>query len=155
MNDGQKTFLAAVLLLLLASALRFYDLGKWPYAGDEFATLVEERVLFDGQVVPHESPVYRLPHAIPLGYLPIHVSHTLFGESERGTRVVVALLGSLTVVLVFLLLNGALSRTTAVVTALLLALMPMHILFSQMTRFYILAALLSFAALIAGARCSD
>ena len=152
MNDGQKAFLAAVSLLLLAIALRFYDLGKWPYAGDEFATVFEERVLFHGQVVPHESPMYRLPHAIPLGYLPIHVSHTLFGESERGTRVVVALLGSLTVVLVFLLLNGALSRTTAVVTALLLALMPMHILFSQMTRFYITASMFSFLALSAGAR---
>jgi hypothetical protein len=48
MNDRQRVFLAAVLLLLLATALRFYDLGKWPYAGDEFATLNEERVLFHG-----------------------------------------------------------------------------------------------------------
>ena len=152
MNDGQKTFLAAVLLLLLATALRFYDLGKWPYAGDEFATVVEERVLFHGEVVPRESQIYRLPHAIPLGYLPIHVSHTLFGKSERGTRVVVALLGSLTVVLVFLLLDGPVSRTTAVVTALLLALMPMHVLFSQMARFYITASMFSFLALSAGAR---
>src|SRR5215467_6035247 len=152
MNDGQKVFLAAVLLLLLAAALRFYDLGKWPYAGDEFATIKEERVLFHGQAVPRESQAYRLPHAIPLGYLTIHVSHTLFGDSERGTRVMVALLGSLTVVLVFLLLDGPLSRTTAGITALLLALMPTHVFFSQMTRFYITASMFSYLALSAGAR---
>lgn len=152
MKDGQKVFLAGALLLLLATALRFYDLGKWPYAGDEFATVVEERVLFHGQVVPHESPMYRLPHAIPLGYLAIHVSHTLFGDSERGTRVVVALLGSLTVLLVFLVLDGPLSRTTAGVTALLLALLPMHVLFSQLTRFYITASMFSYLAFSAGAR---
>jgi len=152
MDDRQKVFLAAIFLLLLAGALRFYDLGKWPYAGDEFATLIEERVLFHGQPEPHGSPTYRLPHAIPLGYLTIHVSHTLFGDSEGGTRVVGALLGSLTVVLVFILLDGPLSRTTAVVTALLLALMPAHVFFSQETRFYITASMFSYLALSAGAR---
>jgi len=152
MKDRQRVFLAAVLLLLLATALRFYDLGKWPYAGDEFATVNEERVLFHGQAAPRESQTYRLPHAIPLGYLTIHVSHTLFGDSERGTRVMGAFLGSLTVVLVFLLLDGPLSRTAAVVTALLLALMPTHVFFSQMTRFYVTASMFSYLALSAGAR---
>jgi hypothetical protein len=144
--------LIVLALLLLAGALRFYHLGTWQYGGDELASLTEERVMFHGASAPHDSGQYRLPHAVPLGYLTIHMSHTLFGDDERGTRVLMAVIGTLSVALVFLLLDGPMSRSTAVLAALLVALMPTHVLFSQFTRFYIVAAFFSFAALGAGAR---
>jgi hypothetical protein len=139
-------------VLLLTAALRFYHLGTWQYTGDEMSSVAEERVLLHGAAAAPESQEYRLPHAIPLGYLAIHLSHSVFGDDERGTRVVMALLGTLSVAVVFLFLSGPLSERAALFAALLLALLPWHVVFSQMTRFYILAALLSFAALIAGAR---
>jgi Dolichyl-phosphate-mannose-protein mannosyltransferase len=145
----------AILLLASAAALRFSDLGAWPYSGDETATLAEERVLFHDAAVQPTSPAYRLSHAIPLSYLAFHLSHTLFGDDERGTRVVVATLGCLSVVLVFLLLNGPLPRATATVAAVLVALMPQHVLHSQETRFYMVAAFFGFAALLTGARMLD
>lgn len=150
MSARVATFATAAVLLLLAAGLRFYHLGAWQYAGDELAAVDEERVLFHAAPAPRDSQEYRLPHAVPLGYLAIHVSHTLFGDGERGTRVVSALLGTLSVVLVFLLFDGP--RITAMVTAALVALMPAHVLFSQMTRFYMVACFLSFAALLTGAR---
>jgi predicted membrane-bound mannosyltransferase len=145
-------FAPALLVALLAAVLRFHDLGAWPYSGDETASLHEEDVLFHGVQVPHDSQAYRLPHLIPLSYLALHVSHVLFGSDEWGTRVVVALLGVLSVVLVYWLLDGPLSRTVAIVAAVLVALLPQHVMHSQETRFYMVAAFFSFATLLTGAR---
>ncbi|HXW75187.1 MAG TPA: glycosyltransferase family 39 protein [Steroidobacteraceae bacterium] len=152
MSDRAQVWSGVLLLLALAAALRFSDLGAWPYSGDETATLEEERALFHTAGAPPASPSYRLSHAIPLSYLAFHVSHTLFGDTERGTRVVVATLGCLSVVLVFLLLDGPLPRATAIVAALLVALMPQHVLHSQETRFYMVAAFFGFVALLTGGR---
>lgn len=142
----------AMAIAVLAAALRFYDLGVWPFSGDETASLHEEDVLFHSVRVPQDSQAYRLPHLIPVSYLALHISHVLFGRDEWGTRVVVALLGVFSVVLVYWLLNGSLSRTVATVTAVLVALLPQHVLHSQETRFYMVAAFFSFATLLAGAR---
>lgn len=146
-------FIAIALgLTLLAGSLRFHNLGTWPYSGDETATLEEESVLFHGRDVSHDSQAYRLPHLIPLSYLALHIGHTLFGLDERGTRIVTAVLGTLSVVLVFVLLDGPMPRPAAFATALLVALLPQHIAHSQENRFYMVAAFLSFASLLVGAR---
>jgi hypothetical protein len=152
MSERARVISTVGALLLLATALRFYDLGVWPYSGDETATLNEERVLFHAADVPRETQAYRLSHAIPMSYLAFHISHTLFGDDERGTRVVVALLGSLSVALVFLLLDGPTPRVAAIVAAVLVALMAQHVLHSQETRFYMVAAFFAFASLLTGAR---
>jgi hypothetical protein len=89
---------------------------------------------------------------IPASYLVFHISHTLFGLDEWGMRVVIALLGTLSVPLVFVLLDGPMPRATAVATALLVAFMPQHVLHSQEARFYMVAAFFAFACLLVGAR---
>jgi hypothetical protein len=151
-KEKMRFFATGAALLLLAAALRFHDLGVWPYSGDETATLHEEKVLFHSDTEPRDSQTYRLSHAIPASYFAFHISHTLFGGDERGTRVVIALLGSLSVVLVFVLLEGPMPRTVAIVAAVLVALMPQHVLHSQETRFYMVAAFFAFACLLTGAR---
>jgi hypothetical protein len=93
-EKGLRPLASAVIIALLAAVLRFYDLGAWPYSGDETASLHEEDVLFHGAQVSHDSQAYRLPHLIPTSYLALHISHALFGRDEWGTRVVVALLGT-------------------------------------------------------------
>jgi len=146
-------FIAIVLgLTVLSAALRFHSLGKWPFSGDETATLEEENVLFHGQNVSHDSQAYRLPHLIPASYLVLHISHTIFGLDEWSTRVLIAALGTLSVVLVFVLLDGPMPRPAAIATALLIALMPQHVAHSQENRFYMVAAFFSFACLLVGAR---
>ncbi len=152
MSERVTVFSIVIALLVLAAALRFYDLGAWPYSGDETSTLHEEQVLFHAVSAPRESQAYRLPHVIPLSYLAFHVSLTLFGDNEWGSRVVVALLGCLSVALVFVCLDGPMSRAAAIVAAVLVALMPEHVMHSQETRFYMVAAFFAFASLLAGAR---
>jgi hypothetical protein len=148
-----STFLVIIIgLTLLAAALRFHSLGAWPYSADETATLEEESVLFHGLQVDHSSQDYRLPHLIPASYFVFHVSHSLFGLNEWGTRVLTAALGTLCVLLVFLLLDRPMNRTTALVTALLVALLPQHVLHSQEARFYMVATLFAFTTLLVGAR---
>lgn len=142
----------ALALTLFAAVLRFHSLGAWPYSGDETATLQEENVLFHAQEVSHDSQEYRLPHLIPVSYLVFHISHTLFGLDEWGMRVVIALLGTLSVGLVFVLLDGPMPRATAIATALLVAFMPQHVVHSQEARFYMVAAFFAFACLLVGAR---
>jgi Dolichyl-phosphate-mannose-protein mannosyltransferase len=147
------TLLIAMLgLTILAGILRFHDLGRWPYSGDETATLEEESVLFHGLSVSHDSQAYRLPHLIPVSYLVIHLSHAVFGLDEWGTRVLIASLGILSIVLIVWLLDGPMSRPAAIATALLVALMPQHVAHSQETRFYMVAAFFSFSCLLFGAR---
>jgi len=89
--------------------------------------------------VPTDSQTYRLPRLIPLSFSIHYLGHHLFGRDEFGSRVIIALLGTLQVVLAFLLLDRPLGRVTALATALLLAVWPEHLYRSQEDRFYMVA----------------
>jgi hypothetical protein len=143
--------LIAIAIMGLAGLLRFYKLGDWPFAGDETATLAEEQSLFSGDEEETDSPTYRLPRIIPLSYVVHHVSNTFFGRDEFGSRVMMAILGTLSVGLVFVMLDGLRDRATAVATALLVALWPDHVFESQQTRFYIVVAFFAYLCLFVGA----
>lgn len=138
-------------LVLLAGALRFAGLGAWPFANDELATFLEERSLFGAGDADPASQIYRLPRIIPLAYGLHHVGTALFGSDEYGSRVMMALLGTLSVVAVFVALDRLQGRPAALAAALLVALWPEHLFQSQQTRFYIAAAFFSTACLGAGA----
>lgn len=120
----QSRLLIAFVLLMFAGSLRFYKLGNWPFAGDEIYTLQEEQSLFAGGEAPRDSQIYRLPRAIRLSHLLQHVSIEIFGRDEFGSRVVMAVLGTLSVGLVFLTLDVLNGRATATATAMLVALWP-------------------------------
>jgi len=141
----------AFTLMVFAGSLRFYKLGDWPFAGDETSTLAEERSLFIGGDAPQDSQTYRLPRVIPLSYFFHHISTALFGRDEFGSRVMMAVLGTLSVGLIFLMLDRLKGRPTAIATALLVALWPEHLLRSQETRFYITAAFFSYLCVFIGA----
>ena len=71
-------FAIAFMLISFAGTLRFYRLGDWPFAGDETATLSEERSLFAGGDLSGDDQTYRLARVIPLSYVFQHTSMTLF-----------------------------------------------------------------------------
>jgi hypothetical protein len=150
-QSSRSRWLVALILLLMAGALRFYKLGAWPFADDELATLAEEAAFFAPSQVPPDSQIYRLSRAVPLGYLIAHAGHLLCGRDEYGSRVLMAVCGTLGVVVVFLLLDGLLGRTTALAASLLITMWPEHLFQSQQTRFYIVAALFASLCLLAGA----
>jgi hypothetical protein len=143
------------LLIVLAGLLRFYRLGDWPFAGDEISTIAEEQSLFGERTAPPDSQIYRLPRIIPLSYLFHHLSDSLVGKDEYGSRVAMAILGALSVGITFFMLDALKGRATATATALLVTLWPEHVFQSQQTRFYIVAAFFSCLCLFIGALAAN
>ena len=151
----RQTLLIALLLAVLACGLRFYRLGTWSFAHDELATLDEDAAFFGGASAPLASQTARLPRLVPVSYLLLHLGYQAFGRDERGARVVPALFGAASVVLVFLLLDGLLGTTVALAAAALVMLWPEHLFRSQDNRFYVIAMFFAAACLLFGARALE
>ncbi len=139
--------LLAAVLLIAALGVRLVGLSVYSFAGDELATVSEERILFHGQPANETSQAYRLPHLAPVGYALVHMSHQFFGETERGYRLLNALFGALGVVALFLVLDVPGRRTLALITASTVAFWPDHVFRSGACRFYIVAATLAFLSM--------
>jgi len=137
-------------LVVFAGSLRFAKLGAWPFAADEVATLGEVDSLFSSKPFPQDGAADRLPRIIPFSYLMLHVGRTLFGADEFGYRVVPALFGTASVVVIFLGLRRPMGLATALATSLLVATWPSHLLQSQSNRFYGIAFFFSCLAVMMG-----
>lgn len=149
----RSRWLILAAVLTLAAAPRFARLGAWPFAGDEVATIAEADAFSRGD--KSDNPIARLPRAIPLAHTIHSVAHAVFGRDEFGARVAMALFGTATVGLAFLLLDRPGGRPRAVATAVLIALWPEHIYHSQYVRFYTPATFFGYAALLCGAVAVD
>jgi hypothetical protein len=143
--------LTGLALGLLAGSLRFYRLGTWPFFGDELATFSEVAAFNSPDQGDDTSQNARLARMIPLSYLVHNAGYALFGQDEFGSRAMMALLGTVQVVLVFFCLTRPLGWPAALATALLLAVWPEHIYQSQQHRFYMTAAVFSSLCMLAGA----
>ncbi|MCI0580652.1 MAG: glycosyltransferase family 39 protein [Chloroflexi bacterium] len=142
------SFLAAVLLVWLAFALRTHHLDHFGFwqdegltplrAGYSLAEILSNRITIQEGVTRDTHP--------PLYYLAIHVSRRLLGESDFAFRYPSVLASVLLVPLLYQFgrrLNG---RATGIVAALLAAVNPLHVWYAQEARMYTLAVLLGAAA---------
>ena len=154
-----RTVLPCTLVLtILAGGMRFYRLGTYSFGNDELATLAETVAMFEPGSVPQDSDEefseegqgHRLPRILPVGYAFHYLGYQLFGRDEFGSRAMMAVLGTLTVLLVFLALIKPLGMPTAFATAMLVALWPEHLFHSQNHRFYITAGFFSAVAMLFG-----
>jgi hypothetical protein len=152
MSNRRATLLIVLVLAVLAGGLRFFRLGDWPFHGDELPTLQETASFVGTFDAPESSQIYRMPRLVPLSYVTHYVGYELFGRDEFGSRSILALLGTLHVLLVFLGLDKPLGRIPALATALLLALWPEHLFRSQENRFYMIAAFWASLCMVAGAQ---
>jgi hypothetical protein len=156
--SNRRAVLCIVLALgVLAGGLRFFRLGTWAFHGDELPTVEEADYLFQGYERPDLTGIAaeqfgRLPRLIPLSYAVHYLGYCLFGRDELGSRVIIALLGTLNVLLVFLCLDRPLGRVPALATALLVALWPEHLYRSQENRFYMVAAICASLCMMLGAQ---
>ena len=132
-REGRQTAGAviqtALLLLILAAALRFWRLGYWSFWADEVFTL---RDLWDWDTIG----------TYPVGYFLIALAVKCFGTGEFAARLTPALVGSVSVPLVYLMGRAFFSNRAALLAALLLALTGFHIFYSQYARYYTLVMLL-------------
>lgn len=127
-------YVLLAIITLLAFALRFYKLGDWSFWYDESYTLRDVRRLFE------------------LGLLDQQVSRTLIylvvntlGTSEFTARLAPALIGVLSIPILFFPIRQMLGPGVALLASLFLAINPWHLYWSQNARFY--TALLLFYTL--------
>jgi len=126
-------------IILLGVWLRLYQLGAESLWFDEGWTALISQL--EGQELRHA--LWTLP--FPLYYL-LMSFWTEVGSSEFWLRLFSALAGILSLPLLFQLARVTLGRRTAHLAALLLAISPLHIWYSQEARMYALAVLLGLGA---------
>jgi 4-amino-4-deoxy-L-arabinose transferase-like glycosyltransferase len=118
-------------LILLALVLRFWRLGDWNFEATEMFTL-------------RDSLRPRWGNPRPLIYL---LNHYLIGPfrplDELGLRIFPALFGVLAVPALYFSVRRLIGRRAALLSALLLTLSAMHVIYSQFARYWSLVFLLS------------
>lgn len=146
--DSRLVELALVAAVsLLGAALRFYKLGDWSFWVDELYTIGRAQAhtnwaaLLDLWWRPSPS-VWLTGWAI-----------SVLGVSEASARLVPAVVGSLSVPILYFPMRRMWGSSTAKIAMLLIAISPWHIFWSQNARFYtslmLLYALAAFALFFA------
>ena len=127
--------LAAVTLL--GACLRFYRLGEWSFWRDEIFTLGTRA---DGLHISFlgESLVRYL----------IRWTVALLGQSEWNARLVPALIGVISIPLLFFPVRRIFGESAALLFCTTLAVSPWHIYWSQTARFYVLLMLFASLSLL-------
>lgn len=137
-----------MILLLLAAALRFYQLDFESLWGDEIGQII---VASQDSLSDILSGIKQHAAAAPLDYLLLHFALKI-GGSDAFARVPAALYGTLSVLVMYLVgyqlsleafRQHTSSHLVGVVSAFLLAISPFHIGYSREVRFYALFVLLS------------
>jgi hypothetical protein len=118
-------------LTVLALALRFWRLGDWNFEATEMFTL-------------RDSLRIRWSNPRPLGYL---LNHYVVGSfrplDELGLRILPALFGALAIPAFYLVTRRLIGTRAALLGALLLTLSPLHVIYSQLARYWSLVFLFS------------
>jgi mannosyltransferase len=142
LSGGWTWSLLVIGVVLLGAGLRFYGLGAESLWIDEGVSV--NRAGFDATRIIRQAQADPTP---PLYYLLLHYWVAVFGDSDYVVRVPSALAGSLSVFVMYRLGTLISSRTVGLVAALILAVVPWHVRFSQEARAYevfCLLVLLSF-----------
>lgn len=136
------------LILLLALALRLVALGERSLWYDEaFAVLFAEKgldAMLYGTLTPVAGGAADIHPLLYYGTLNLWMS--AFGQSAFAVRLWSALLGVATVALIYRLARALFNERTALAAALITAIAPFHVQYSQEARMYALLGLLLVAA---------
>jgi uncharacterized membrane protein len=133
--SSNKIPLLVLLLTIVAALPRLYHLGDLGFYMDEETTSFASRSMAETGIpqMPSGMPYYRsLPHTWLNS-----ISANMFGlNNEYSYRLPGALLGALTIPLIFLLVRPFTGTSIAFLAALLLALSEWHIITSRQARMY-------------------
>jgi mannosyltransferase len=143
-NKGAITALAGkpwmqyvwlAVITLFAMALRFYRLGEWSFWIDEIFTI--------NHAIHHFSSIELLLKNIPpsRNWIPISVIMNalvlnLWGINEWTARLTPAIIGILTIPVLYFPTRKIFGSRIALISLLLLAVSPWHLFWSQNARFY-------------------
>ncbi len=128
----KKTVRYSLLGLATAAGLglRYYRLGKWGFWRDELFSVGDQEDGFNYTPLRQSISQYLIRQVV-----------RRWGVDERNARLVRALVGALSVPLVYPILSRVFSPPTALLASILLAVSPWHLYWSQNARFYTLMLL--------------
>jgi 4-amino-4-deoxy-L-arabinose transferase-like glycosyltransferase len=131
-----------LFITLLGAILRFYKLGDWSFWIDEVFTINRAQVHYGTM----DAVIANIPPArnwIPLSIIFIAGVLEIIGVSEWSARLIPAIVGVVSIPLLYFPTKRLFGWQAAVVAALLLAFSPWHIYWAQNARFYTSLLLLS------------
>lgn len=127
-----------LLITALGAALRIYKIGSDSIWLDEaYSVEISHKPL---STIVEETSKDVHP---PLYYFALHYWIKLFGDSEFYARILSAVFGTLSILLIYFLAARLFDRATGLLASLLLALSPFNIAFAQEARMYTLFTLLA------------
>lgn len=136
-----------LFILLLALVLRLISIGTHTLWYDEaFAVLFAEKglsAMLEGTLTPVDGGAADI-HPL-LYYTTLNIWMTLFGQSAVMLRLWSVILGLGTIVFVYLISTNLFDKRTGLASALVVALAPFHVQYSQEIRMYSLMAFLLMA----------
>lgn len=135
-------------IILVAAALRFYKLGDWSFWIDEIYTLGRAQAHYSTL----ESTLRNIPpntNWVPVSVLLTSAAVKALGISTWSARLASVFIGLVTIPTLYWLVKRLVNEQVAVVSALLLAISPWHLTWSQNARFYTAILLFSFLAITA------
>ena len=123
------------LITLFAAVLRFYKLGTWSFWIDEIYTINHASSHFSslGLILDHIPPNRNW---IPLSVILTAQIMNIWGINEWSARFVSAVVGVLTIPVLYLPLRKVFNYRVALIAVLLLSASEWHIFWSQNARFY-------------------
>lgn len=119
-----------ILIIVGATILRLYKLGEWSFWIDELYTLNRAEEIFSQLRWP------------PLVELFVGAVFRFADTTEWSARIAPALVGILTVPVLFYLVRRTFGAFTALLTGAIIAFSPWHLFWSQNARFYTILLLL-------------
>jgi mannosyltransferase len=138
-----QQFIPITLILLLATGLYFYQLGRESLWVDELYSIHDAQ-----QVKLDHSLIFKIADIRPLYYILLKI-WMQFGNSEAWLRSLSVIFGLGSIALVYQLGRRVGGKTVGSIAALLLALSPLFINFAQMVRMYSLGTFLGIGGTLA------
>lgn len=125
-------YLYLTAILLIATVFRLYKLGEWSFWIDEVYSIT------DALIITPQAALDIRTHFFPISYLLIRGAITTLGVSEWSSRLIPALFGGISILVVYYMGKQLFNRPIAFLAATLLVVHPWHIYWSQNARYYTL-----------------
>lgn len=145
-SSNRPWFIYSILILItiLAAAFRFYKLGEWSFWIDEIYSVNHAMFHFGSlDLILDHIPPFR--NWVPVSVILTAQALNIWGVSEWSARLASALIGIVSIPVLFFPTRKIFGDWVALIAVLLLTLSPWHIFWSQNARFY--ASLLLFYSL--------
>lgn len=132
-NLSQYALLA--IITLLAAAFRFYKLGEWSFWIDEIFSINRATIHYGsvGSILLNIPPS---TYWVPISILFTSASLHALGITEWSARLAPALIGIVSIPILYFPIKNIFDKWTALIAVSLLAVSPWHIFWSQNARFY-------------------